>query len=270
MTDPMGKLQNPHLNKRLEGILSTLLSSYEAGTSMSSSSKGAERELFVNNFLSEVFPTHYRFSSGDITDAYDNTSGQVDIVLEFPHGFSLPVIPGAPRLFIAESVAAVIEVKSNLTNQWKQVVSKAEKVSKIQRRYARQYYEDWIERVRNTDFLSGETNDPYAASQEEVVEIYQKKLAPYNVPNMAGRYIPFYAVGFERWENPSTMNEKLIPDIDGILTFKPYPRFVGKNNCAGNQAVALVMFLESLENDILRLTPRVSTIANYFTPKAFR
>lgn len=90
---------------------------------MSSATKGRERELFVNEFLSKVFPPHFRFGSGDITDGSDARSGQVDLVVELPFFFpSFPIPGGAPRLYLAEGVAAAIEVKSDLSAQWDDVM----------------------------------------------------------------------------------------------------------------------------------------------------
>jgi hypothetical protein len=114
---------NRSLVERLEGIRRVLVEQGRAGRSMSSATKGRERELFVNEFLSKVFPPHFRFGSGDITDGSDARSGQVDLVVELPFFFpSFPIPGGAPRLYLAEGVAAAIEVKSDLSAQWDDVM----------------------------------------------------------------------------------------------------------------------------------------------------
>ena len=80
---------NPHIASRLSGIHSVLWSAFEAGSLLSSSSKGYECETFISLFLSEVLPPIYRFGTGEITDSLMNgdpsrRSGQIDIVIEMP------------------------------------------------------------------------------------------------------------------------------------------------------------------------------------------
>lgn len=113
-----------------------------SGTGASSSTVGSEREGFVRFFLSEMLPPTFRFGSGDVTDQTgkhlepdpcDEHSGQCDIVIEYPLLPSFRSL-GGQRLYIAESVAAVIEVKSNVRDQWDQVEAKAEKIRALQRK----------------------------------------------------------------------------------------------------------------------------------------
>ena len=51
---------------------------YQSNVSLSSSTKGTERELFVDEFLSKVLPPIYRFGTGDVTDLAGNKSGQLN------------------------------------------------------------------------------------------------------------------------------------------------------------------------------------------------
>ncbi len=123
-----GRIQpNRHIMSRLDAMLALLLEAHGGGGTMSAASKGTERELFVNSFLSQVFPPHFRFGSGDITDSDENKSGQVDVVIEFPNLYSFPIWQSAPRLYLAEGVAVAIEIKSDLSNQWSEVESTAAK-----------------------------------------------------------------------------------------------------------------------------------------------
>jgi hypothetical protein len=124
---------NKLLAKRLQAIRGALSAAHLAGGLSSSASRGVEREHFLNSFLREVLPPPYRFGCGDITDRYGNRSGQMDIVVEYPFLPSLPFCPGGPRLYLAEGVAAVIEVKSNLQNQWPQVLRAVEPLRKLKR-----------------------------------------------------------------------------------------------------------------------------------------
>lgn len=122
---------NAHIAERLEGIRQVLVAQGRASGPMSSASKGSERELFIREFLAKVFPPHIRFGSGDITDAKGNKSGQVDIVTELPFFPSFPVPGGDQRLYMAEGVAAAVEVKSDLSAQWGQVERTAASVQAL-------------------------------------------------------------------------------------------------------------------------------------------
>ena len=110
---------------RLLGIQKMLVGVHAASDPLSSNSKGVEREAFINGFLREVMPAIYRFGSGDVVDLNGNKSGQLDVVVEYPFAPSLPITHSTPRLYLAEGVAAVIEVKSDLCKQWNEVLRTA-------------------------------------------------------------------------------------------------------------------------------------------------
>jgi hypothetical protein len=171
---------NKHIENRLEGIREALMATYRSGTTMSAATKGHEREIFVQSFLSRVFPTPYRFGSGDITDTRDNRSGQLDVVIEYPLMPSLPgLLDGGPRLYLAEGVAAVIEVKSDLKKQWREVEASAKAVKKLRR------VMDW---------------------------------AKFEGPRGPDEEIPFYAVGFRGWAKLTTLEDHVVGSVaDGAL-----------------------------------------------------
>lgn len=74
-------------------------------------SKGAAREIFIDTFLSELYPEKYIVGHGEIIDSYGNVSPQADIIV---YDADLPVLDhGGPKQFLAEGVRAHIEVKSN-------------------------------------------------------------------------------------------------------------------------------------------------------------
>ena len=128
---------NRYIANRLAGIRKVLSGVHQGGIAHSNSTIGSEREALIRCFLSEVFPPHIRFGSGDATDSHGKKSGQLDVVIEFPWMPSLPVIHGIDsRLYLAEGIAAVIEVKSNIKSQWKEVEKTAKKLSKLDRRFA--------------------------------------------------------------------------------------------------------------------------------------
>jgi hypothetical protein len=158
------------------------MGAHQAGHSMSNTTKGNEREAFINGFLSQVLPPHFRFGSGDATDQHGSRSGQLDIVVEYPFVPSLPIVAGrTPRLYLAEGIVAVIKVKSDIASQWYQVESTASKLSVLERDY---YYP------------RGVTLGPRALTK-----------------------IPFYAVGYTGWETIETIKEHVNPDngINGVL-----------------------------------------------------
>ena len=129
------------LRKRLAGYQSLLKAVHESGSKLSTASKGAERERFVELFLSQMFPAAFRFGTGDITDQSGHLSGQVDVVVEFPFLPSFPLAgTQTSRLYLAEGVAAAIEVRSDLKKQWPQVIEKASKLAELQRESVAQAY----------------------------------------------------------------------------------------------------------------------------------
>jgi hypothetical protein len=110
---------------------------HEASKPLTSASKGTEREGFINQFLANVLPPIYRFGSGDATDQKGHRSGQLDVVVEFPFGPSLPSVGSASgtRLYLAETVAAVVEVKSSLPAQLPEVQSTLKQLLPLRRSF---------------------------------------------------------------------------------------------------------------------------------------
>jgi hypothetical protein len=126
---------NDQLKARLGGIRKILMAHYLAGSLLPNASKGSEREALVREFLEKVFPLPYRFGSGAITDATGLMSGQLDVVVEWPFCASFPAPGGGERLYLAESVAFVIEVKSDLGGQWSQVEDSVAKLRPLRRHW---------------------------------------------------------------------------------------------------------------------------------------
>jgi len=173
---------NKYLLSRLDGIRQMLIGGHTASSSLSSATKGNEREMFLNSFLKEVMPPPFRFGNGDATDSYGEKSGQLDIVVEYPFLPSLPTPQSSSRLYLAESIATVIEVKSNLQSQWSDVLATASKLSCLRKNYL-------------TSMSFGEKPQPP----------FDKK-------------IPLFAVGYTGWKNLGTVLEKLRDsDVAGIL-----------------------------------------------------
>jgi hypothetical protein len=114
-----------------------LMGAHPAGGPLSFASKGSGRELFIDVFLAQVFPPPFRFGQGDVTDTEGRRSGPLDVVVEYPFLPSLPVVgnQASSRLYLAEGVAAAIEVKLNVASQWSEVVSTATKLAPLQRHF---------------------------------------------------------------------------------------------------------------------------------------
>jgi hypothetical protein len=99
--------------QRLAGIQQILKGVHAASDPLSAASRGAERQAFIDSFLANVLPPVYRFGTGDATDKQGNRSGQLDVVVEYPFSPTLPGVGASTptRLYLAEGIAAVIEVK---------------------------------------------------------------------------------------------------------------------------------------------------------------
>ena len=171
-----------------------LLGAYAANKSMSANTKGVERQTFIDSFLSQVLPSHFRFGTGDATDRSGAKSGQLDVVVEYPFVPSLPIVGSEKtRLYLAEGISAVIEVKSDVASQWGEVERTARQLATLKRQYG-----------------SGVS------------------FGPQSTP-----YIPFFVVGYTGWKNIDTMKAKLQPGLlEGILVidsmhFASTERFLG-------------------------------------------
>jgi len=248
------------IQKRLEAIHKVLMESYGGGDKMTRSTKGNERELFARSFLKQVFPPNFRFSSGDITDTYEKRSGQVDIVGEYPSSISFPIFPEAPRLFLAEGVAFVIEVKSDLSNQWEQLLSTAEKVKSIRRKYIRQEIEEAISLLTKTGKEKKDTGMLKAADKKRGTLRY--------LHNEATEKIPVIGVGYNGWKNPDKVKEKLHSaiDVDAVLLIDIL-NFSWRNPDGrigvSNGFQSLIAFLQYLQKYLGR-TPYIGDLAwNY-------
>lgn len=126
---------NTHLLVRLEGIRQALLAHHMGGSTLPNAVKGSERETFVADFLEQLFPSPFRFGSGAVTDQTGACSGQLDIVVEYPFLPSFPMPGGVERLYLAESVAVAIEVKSNVASQWGQVEHSVQQLRTVNRNW---------------------------------------------------------------------------------------------------------------------------------------
>lgn len=119
--------------KKIENIHSNLIECYRDSQSYSPTITGTEREIFHQNLLTKILPNNYRVGSGTITDHKGNETGQIDLIIELPFSLSFPVSSGDNRLYLADTVGAAFEIKSDLNNQWNNSVNKIREIFEISR-----------------------------------------------------------------------------------------------------------------------------------------
>lgn len=206
---------NEHLMQRMAGLQSILNAVYQSNVGLSSATKGGEREAFINEFLSRVFPPTYRFGTGDVTDKFGKKSGQLDVVIEHPLAPSIPALGfGGSRLYLAECVAAVIEVKSNLSGQWLEAVSTASALSPIRPQFA----------------------------GTQIGNTYRPD-------------VPLFAVGYTGWKSHQTVLEKVKSEhsIQGALIIEN-GLYANKHGLVATGPFALWAFISDLHTEITRMS----------------
>lgn len=211
-------MSNPHVVKRLQELMNMFNMVDAGGSTLSTASMGAEREFFIHHVLSNVIAPPFRIGNGDITDASGHRSGQSDIVIEHANSISFPMIlPNAPRLYLAEGVCAVIEIKSNLSSQWDEVVRSHRTLAPLQRDYL------------SVNFSIGEPS----------------------------KNIPHFAVGYRGWKTQETLKEKMAEqDMEGILILDKGLYFGKRYQGIGvNSLFAFLRTLEELTGSMISATP---------------
>jgi hypothetical protein len=235
---PRQKLSSP-LVERLTWIHAQLLASRAGGSRLSSATKGRERENFLDLFLRNCVPPQFRFGSGDIVDHRGVKSGQVDVVIEIPFYPSLPLVGGTrERLYLVEGVSAVVEVKSDFTKQWQEVLDTARAV-------------DVLERAPGGATVD---NSPYQLGAPAIL-----------------------AVGFEGWHRPDTLLSKMkvAKHLDGALQLNPLKYVQRLTGDDGKESFflfkgpnALGMFLLHLSTHLRSVVSDWSNMALYFSEGA--
>jgi hypothetical protein len=102
---------------KLRRIQSNLMSGHDDSAGFASAISGAERETVYSSLLSSVLPQGHRAASGAIVDCSGSETGQIDLVVEGARSISFPVASEKNRLFIAATVIAAFEIKSDLNAQ---------------------------------------------------------------------------------------------------------------------------------------------------------
>ncbi len=126
---------NRHLLKRLQSIQETLESQHANVESLPDARRGWQSKLFLAEFLNKVFPGPHAFSTGSIMDSEGNLATEVDIAVVHPNAPSFPMSgPSQDRLLMAEGVAMVIEVCSDLSSQLAAIGSTVRRIRRLRRR----------------------------------------------------------------------------------------------------------------------------------------
>ncbi|QUG76361.1 hypothetical protein GKQ23_15725 [Erwinia sp. E602] len=192
------------LEQKLKSVLAMLNANYEANQYSASAVKGLARSEFINNFLKSSVPQGLRIStSGEIIDSYNNQTGELDIVLENGYFPNIPTLnTDSSRLFFAEGVAAVVEVKSNLQGQWNEAVDTGRKLQSIRREFGSTSVS--AHGVSNLMILDVTVNDPTLPKIPMPPEMMMLKKTPY------------FVVGYKGWNTNKTLLEKLRENEDVI------------------------------------------------------
>lgn len=225
---------HPIIESRMKAIQEILNAVYAGGGDLPSNVSGREREVFLNAYLSQLFPNTLRFGSGSITDVKGNQSGQLDIVVERPFAVSLPLPLGDERLFLADNVGAVIEVKSNLVSQWGNLEKTTRKVLELE---------------------------------------YQELFAGMSIGNPVKK-IPVFAVGYTGHKTVEGLKKRLhATPIDGrpngVLCLDSgcfvFEMPEQEQSCYASGAMGLFLFTSVLNNQLNRILANSPPLNSYLT-----
>lgn len=96
-----------------------------------SGTAGGAREYFVEKFLGEIYPEKFVFGDGEIIDSAGRVSNQADVVI---YDEQLPVLEyGSSKQFLSGGVMSHIEVKTDLSSQLDNALSKVDSVKRLDR-----------------------------------------------------------------------------------------------------------------------------------------
>ena len=219
------------LYQRLLRLHERLIAVLEANHSVSVENRCTAAEIFIRAFLSEVFPSAFRFEPGNVVDANGNQSGMLDILVESPFVPCLPAVEeDQPRQYLAEGVAAALIVKPVLPAAWNEVLAAATTLAPLRRNFA--------------SFSKG---------------------GP--VPM---RRVPLFAIGCSGWISPELVKQRLVDgEVDGILIIEPgifvsAPAFGG---VVARGSWALWTFIASLHQAISALAAASTELLPYAIEK---
>lgn len=121
-------------SSKLKNIHTVLMQAYENTNGFTTPVQGDEREVVIRELLALVLPQSYRLGKGPIIDSSGAETGQVDAVFEKPFSLSFPISSDTNRLYLADSVAAAFEIKSNLYQQADASMAKVAEIKTLLRK----------------------------------------------------------------------------------------------------------------------------------------
>lgn len=124
---------HPRLETFFRGAVTELMGAYGKSEGAPSACKGSLRERGVRRAIEHSLPGMVRLYEGEIIDSFGGQTGQLDGILVHASGSALATAPDESRIVLAEGAIAVVESKSNLPAQWKEVVGTWDKVRAIRR-----------------------------------------------------------------------------------------------------------------------------------------
>lgn len=211
--------------------------------------QGTEREMFVSFLLSQLLPPQYRIGSGMIYDAKGYHSTQLDVVIELPFTPSFSFLSDNPRMYPADTIGAVIEIKSN-KDQWKNVSEKFVKGSRGKS------YCPLVNITRSVVVIEKPSSDKSDSDDKKTPATPHARIS---------KTIPSYVV-FYYWEQleRETVSVELRKKLNGlnsirnivrgILTLNP-PNFVGSDGSHYEGKKALGAFINSIHWELHRTSP---------------
>jgi hypothetical protein len=185
------------LKHKLENIHSALMQAHTDSISYAPSITGAEREIINRSLLSLILSPAYRVGTGTIIDKNGRDSGQVDIVIEQPFSLSFPINSEHNRLFLAPSVCAAFEVKSNLSTQGADAMEKVAAIKELHRIPVTGKMVYSYDDISIPSFIIGFNGPSTAKGIEKIFKTFSNKLIPNGILCIKGEIFYGRAQGSE-------------------------------------------------------------------------
>ncbi|WP_312958821.1 DUF6602 domain-containing protein [Stutzerimonas nitrititolerans] len=174
------------LKQKLEGIHAGLIQAHEDSKQYAPSITGAEREIISRSLLSLALAPGYRIGTGTILDQHGDDSGQVDIVIEQPFSLSFPISSDQNRLFLAPSVCAAFEVKSDLARQGDDAMKKVAAIKSLHRILVKKGEFHNYDDISIPTYIIGFKGPSTEQGIEKIYKTFSDKLIPNGILSIGG------------------------------------------------------------------------------------